>query len=75
MPKNSANLHNILRQRRWQVQLRSLLQRIASGTASPQEEVTSISIPQQQTLPSLEVLYLPSVEEAVLMYLAMSMMR
>jgi len=66
MPKDSANLLNILRQRRWQVQLRSFFHRIASLIASPQEEVTAIvSIPQPQTLPSLEVLYLFNVEEAV----------
>jgi len=47
--------------------LRSLLRRKASVPPSPQEERTSITIPQPQTLPSLEVEVpsLPSVEEAV----------
>ena len=68
MPKDSANLLNILRQRRWQVQLRSLLQRIASVPPSPQEEVPAIPLSQPQSLPSLEVPSLPSVEEAVPVY-------
>ena len=64
MPKDSANLLNTLRQRRWQAQLRSLLQRIASVPPSPQEQVQAISISQPQSLTSLEVPSLPSAEEA-----------
>ena len=68
MPKDSVNLLNILRQRRWQVQLRSLLQRIASIPPSPQEEVPAITLPQPQSLPSLGVPSFSSVEESVPMY-------
>jgi hypothetical protein len=68
MPNNSPNLLNRLRQRRRQAKLRRVLSRVASVTVSPKETVQAISLSPSQTLPSIGVPFLPSVEEAVLVY-------
>jgi len=68
MPKKSANPQNLLRQRRRQFQLGRFLRRVASVTASPKEAGSAISEIQPQTLSSLGLTSLPSVEDAVTVY-------
>ena len=63
MQKDSANLINILRQRRRQFQLRSLLRRVESATySSPQETAPDISLTQPQPTPSIGVIPLVSID-------------